>query len=93
MTLNLEIAVTDAEEFADLWDILDEMITDGDVPQHYRTRLTAIRRAIDKQETIRQWRCWKRRRFSTEISTALPLTDCWNCSILLKISKKSTVSI
>ena len=51
MTLNLEIAVTDAEEFADLWDILDEMITDGDVPQHYRTRLTAIRRAIDQQET------------------------------------------
>lgn len=51
MTLNLEIAVTDAEEFADLWDILDEMITDGDVPQPYRTRLTAIRRAIDKQET------------------------------------------
>ena len=51
MTLNLEIAITDAEEFADLWDILDEMITDGDVPQHYRTRLTAIRRAIDQQET------------------------------------------
>lgn len=51
MTLNLEIAVTDAEEFADLWDVLDEMITDGDVPQHYRTRLTAIRRAIDQQET------------------------------------------
>ena len=51
MTLNLEIAVTDAEEFADLWDILDEMITDGDVPQQYRTRLTAIRRAIDQQET------------------------------------------
>lgn len=51
MTLNLEIAVTDAEEFADLWDILDEMITDGDVPQQYRTRLTAIRRAIDQKET------------------------------------------
>ena len=51
MTLNLEIAVTDAEEFADLWDILDEMITDGDVPQHYRTRLTTIRRAIDQRET------------------------------------------
>ena len=51
MTLNLEIAITDAEEFADLWDILDEMITDGDVPQHYRTRLTTIRRAIDQQET------------------------------------------
>ncbi len=51
MTLNLEIAITDAEEFADLWDVLDEMITDGDVPQHYRTRLTAIRRAIDKAET------------------------------------------
>ena len=26
-------------------------LTDGDVPQHYRTRLTAIRRAIDQQET------------------------------------------
>lgn len=51
MTLNLEIAVTDAEEFADLWDVLDEMITDGDVPQQYRTRLTAIRRAIDQKET------------------------------------------
>lgn len=51
MTLNLEIAVTDAEEFADLWDTIDEMITDGDVPQQYRTRLTAIRRAIDQKET------------------------------------------
>ncbi len=51
MTLNLELAITDAEEFADLWDVLDEMITDGDVPQQYRTRLTAIRRAIDKAET------------------------------------------
>lgn len=51
MTLNIDISITDAEEFADLWDTLDEMITDGDVPQHYRTRLTAIRRAIDKAET------------------------------------------
>ena len=51
MNLNIDISITDAEEFADLWDILDEMITDGDVPQHYRTRLTAIRRAIDQQET------------------------------------------
>ena len=51
MNLNIDIAITDAEEFADLWDILDEMITDGDVPQHYRTRLTAIRRAIDQKET------------------------------------------
>ena len=51
MNLNIDISITDAEEFADLWDVLDEMITDGDVPQHYRTRLTAIRRAIDKQET------------------------------------------
>ena len=51
MNLNIDIAITDAEEFADLWDVLDEMITDSDVPQHYRTRLTAIRRAIDRQET------------------------------------------
>ena len=51
MTLNIDISITDAEEFADLWDILDEMITDGDVPQQYRTRLTAIRRAIDQKET------------------------------------------
>ena len=51
MNLNIDISITDAEEFADLWDVLDEMITDGDVPQHYRTRLTTIRRAIDKQET------------------------------------------
>ena len=46
MNLNIDIAITDAEEFADLWDVLDEMIQGGDVPQHYRTRLTAIRRAI-----------------------------------------------
>ena len=51
MNLNIDISITDAEEFADLWDVLDEMITDGDVPQQYRTRLTAIRRAIDMQET------------------------------------------
>ncbi len=51
MTLNIDISITDAEEFADLWDILDEMITDGDVPQQYRTRLTAIRRTIDQKET------------------------------------------
>ena len=51
MNLNIDISITDAEEFADLWDVLDEMITDGDVPQHYRTRLTTIRRAIDQQET------------------------------------------
>ena len=51
MNLNIDISITDAEEFADLWDVLDEMITDGDVPQQYRTRLTAIRRAIDKAET------------------------------------------
>lgn len=51
MNLNIDISITDAEEFAALWDVLDEMITDGDVPQQYRTRLTAIRRAIDRQET------------------------------------------
>lgn len=51
MNLNIDISITDAEEFADLWDVLDEMITDGDVPQQYRTRLTAIRRAIDQKET------------------------------------------
>lgn len=51
MNLNIDISITDAEEFAELWDVLDEMITDGDVPQQYRTRLTAIRRAIDQQET------------------------------------------
>ena len=51
MNLNIDISITDAEEFADLWGVLDEMITDGDVPQQYRTRLTAIRRAIDQKET------------------------------------------
>ena len=51
MNLNIDISITDAEEFADLWDILDEMITDGDVPQQYRTRLIAVRRRIDADET------------------------------------------
>ena len=51
MNLNIDISITDAEEFADLWDVLDEMITDGDVPQSYRTRLIAVRRRIDADET------------------------------------------
>ena len=51
MNLNIDVSITCAEQFAVLWDIRDEMSTDGDVPQHYRTRLTAIRRAIDQKET------------------------------------------
>lgn len=55
MDVNLEITIMDAEEFADLWTLLDEMIVDGDVPQQYRTRIKAIRRMIDKEDTDEQF--------------------------------------
>ncbi len=55
MDLNIEISIMDAEEFADLWQILDEMIIDGDVPQSYRTRLKAIRAMIDAEDTAKKF--------------------------------------
>lgn len=55
MDLNIEISIMDAEEFADLWQILDEMIIDGDVPQSYRTRLKAIRTMIDAEDTKKKF--------------------------------------
>lgn len=55
MDLNIEVSIMDAEEFADLWQILDEMIVDGDVPQQYRVRLKAIRTMIDPEDTEKKF--------------------------------------
>lgn len=55
MDVNIEVTIMDAEEFADLWTLLDEMIVDGDVPQQYRTRIKAVRRMIDKDDTDEQF--------------------------------------
>lgn len=55
MDLNIEVTIMDAEEFADLWQVLDEMIVDSDVPQQYRVRLKAIRRMIDAADTEKKF--------------------------------------
>lgn len=55
MDLNIEISILDIEEFSDLWEVFDEMILDNEVPQHYRTRLKAIRAMIDSEDTRKKF--------------------------------------